>query len=292
MRLLLAVAAAACIAVPAGTAGAQGPAIVTLVEGEAALLRGTTRFALAEGVRLQAGDIVEVADKGLAQIEFDGALLSLGPRGRFHAATLVPRGAKAGAMSELYLLQGWSKLALDTSAAPFRLTTPHFRLLPAEAVAIVHVEPAQGDVFVESGGLRLTEGTAKKPTTFVRLRAGEYYARKADQKGGAQPRPPPAFADAMPRNYRDNLPVRAAKYREREVAPRRLDDVEYADVEPWLKGPVEVRRPIVQRLRPRAQDPGFRKALIANMRAHPEWDRIVFPEKYRLKPPPEQGGPK
>lgn len=272
MRLLLAVAAAACIAVPAGTAGAQGPAIVTLVEGEAALLRGATRFALAEGVRLQAGDIVEVADKGLAQVEFDGSLLSLGPRSRFHAATLVPRGGKAGTLSELYLLQGWSKFALDKSAAPFRLTTPHFRLLPAETVAIVHAEAAQAEVFVETGELRLTEGIAKTaPAAFVRLRAGEYYARKADQKGAAQSRPPPAFAGAMPHHYRDNLPVRAARYREREVAPRRLADLEYADVAPWLKGPAELRRPMAQRLRSKG---------------------IIFPEKHRPKPPPEQGAPK
>ena len=42
----------------------------------------------------------------------------------------------------------------------------------------------------------------------------------------------------------------------------------------------------MQRLRARAQDPEFRKALIANMRFHPEWDRILFPEKYLPKPVP------
>src|SRR5215216_4074090 len=97
-RLQLLVAfAAACIGVSTGAAAAEAPAIVTLVEGQAALLRGTTRFALAEGVRLQGGDIVEIPEQGLAQVEFaDGALLSLGPRSRFYAATLVARGAKAG----------------------------------------------------------------------------------------------------------------------------------------------------------------------------------------------------
>ena len=43
---------------------------MTLMEGPAALVRGTTRYALAEGVRLQPGDIIEVSDKGLAEIEF------------------------------------------------------------------------------------------------------------------------------------------------------------------------------------------------------------------------------
>ena len=82
------------------------------------------------------------------------------------------------------------------------------------------------------------------------------------------------------------LPERRAAFKDRDVAPRRLADVEYADVEAWLKGPPELRRPLIQRLRPRAHDPEFRKALIANMRFHPEWDRILFPEKYEPKPKP------
>jgi hypothetical protein len=39
-------------------------------------------------------------------------------------------------------------------------------------------------------------------------------------------------------------------------------------------------------MRARAHDPEFRKAVIANMRFHPEWDPIIFPEKYLPKPPP------
>lgn len=289
MRVLVAFAAAACLTAPVCAASAESPAIVTLVEGQAALLRGTTRYALAEGVRLQSGDIVEVPDKGLAQVEFaDGALLSLGPHCRFYAATLVARGAKAGAMSEFYLLRGWSKFALAKPAAPFRLTTPFFGLATASAVAVVQVEATEAGIYVEAGELRLAEGFAKAaPSSPVQLRAGQFYARKADQKGVIQSRAAPSFVTAMPRHYVDNLPVRAAKYKEREVAPRRLEDLDYADVELWLKAPPALRRPIMQRLRSRAQEPEFRKAVIANMRFHPEWDRILFPEKYKPKPPPE-----
>ena len=289
MRVLVAFAAAACLTAPVCAAGAEPPAIVTLVEGQPALLRGTTRYVLAEGVRLQSGDIVEVPDKGLAQVEFaDGALLSLGPQCRFYAAALVARGAKAGAMSEFYLLRGWSKFALAKPAAPFRLTTPLFGLGTANAVAVVQVEAAEASMYVEAGELRLAEGFAKAlPSSPVQLRGGQFYARKADQKGIIQSRAAPSFVTAMPRHYVDNLPARAAKYKEREVAPRRLEDLDYADVELWLKAPPALRRPIMQRLRSKAQEPEFRKAVIANMRFHPEWDRILFPEKYKPKPPPE-----
>jgi hypothetical protein len=116
--------------------------------------------------------------------------------------------------------------------------------------------------------------------------AGQFYARKADQKGVLQARPAPGFVAGMPSYYRDNLPERLARFKDRDVSPRRLADLAYQDVEPWLKGPPELRRPLMQRLRARAQDPEFRKALIANLRFHPEWDRILFPEKYLPKPPP------
>lgn len=288
MRLVAAFAAAACIVAPVRVTGAEPPAVLTLVEGQASLLRGTTRYALGEGVRLHGGDIVEVPDKGLAQIEFaDGASLSLGPGSQFYAASLVGRGAKGGGMSEFYLVRGWTKLAVSKSTAPFRVTTPLFGLGTAEAIAVAQVGPGEASLFVESGELRLAEGYVKAtPTNSIRLRGGQFYARKADQKGVAQPRPAPAFIAAMPKSYLDNLPVRLAKYKERDVPPRRIADLDYADVEVWLKSPLEIRRPIMQKFIEKANEPEFRRAVIANMRFHPEWDRIIFPEKYQPKPPP------
>jgi len=291
--LAAAFAAAVCLTVPAIAAGAEAPAVVTLVEGPATLLRTAGRFALAEGVRVQGGDIVEVPDKGLVQIEFaDGTRLSLGSQSRFHVAVLAGAGAsgrvaKSAAISDLYLLQGWSKFALAPSAAPLRLTTPLFGLGTAEAVVVLQVQSAEASLFVERGGLRLTEGFVKAtPTSPVAVGAGQFYARRADQKGVLQPRPAPGFIAGMPGHYRDNLPERLARFKDRDVSPRRLGDLTYQDVEPWLKGPPELRRPMMQRLRARAQDPEFRKAVIENMRFHPEWDRILFPDKYKPKPPP------
>ncbi|MFL6571145.1 MAG: hypothetical protein ACJ8G4_05275, partial [Burkholderiales bacterium] len=113
--MLAAAFAAACLAVPALAAGAEVPAIVTLVEGPVALLRSAGRFALAEGVRIHGGDILDVPDKGLVQIELgDGTRLSLGPHSRFHVGALASapaagRGAKASALSDFYLVRGWTK---------------------------------------------------------------------------------------------------------------------------------------------------------------------------------------
>jgi hypothetical protein len=269
---------------------AEPPAVVTLLEGQAALLRGTVRYALVEGVRLQSGDIVELGDKGLALIEFaDGAELSLGPRARVYIAALSPRAAKGGGISDFYLMQGWSKLTSGKSAAPLRITTPVFGLGTSDATAVMQLADGEGAMFVEAGEVRLAEGFVKAaPTSPVRLRGGEFYARKSDARGAITPRPTPAFVAAMPKAYRDNLPSRIGKYKDREANPRATGELAYADVEMWLKAPPEIRRPVMQRFIAKAgSDPAFRQALVANLRSHPEWDPILFPEKYKPKEPPE-----
>ncbi|MFG5408014.1 hypothetical protein ABXN37_07630 [Piscinibacter sakaiensis] len=47
----------------------------------------------------------------------------------------------------------------------------------------------------------------------------------------------------------------------------------------------------MNRWRPLARPGAFRDALVANMAAHPEWDRVLFPEKYLPRPvtPPAAG---
>jgi hypothetical protein len=277
------------IAMACGAAcAAEPPAVVTLLEGQAALLRGTMRYALAEGVRLQTGDIVELGDKGAALVEFaDGAELSLGPRTRFYLAALNSRAAKGGGVSDFYLMQGWSKLTSGKSAAPLRITTPVFGLGTSDATAVMQLADGEGALFVEAGEVRLVEGFAKAaPTSPVRLRGGEFFTRKADAKGTIAPRPTSAFVAAMPKAYMDNLPSRLAKYKDREANPRATGELAYADVELWLKAPPEIRRPVMQRFIPKAgSDSAFRQALVANLKSHPEWDPILFPEKYKPKEP-------
>jgi hypothetical protein len=278
------------IAMACGVAlAAEPPAVVTLLEGQVVLLRGTVRYVLAEGVRLQSGDIVELGDKGAALIEFaDGCELSLGPRARLYLAALSPRAAKGGGISDFYLMQGWSKLASGKSAAPLRITTPVFGLGTADATAVIQIADGEGATFVEAGEARIAEGFVKaSPTSPVRLRGGEFFSRKIEAKGTIAGRPAPGFIAAMPKPYLDNLPSRIGKYKDREVNPRATGDIVYADVEMWLKAPPEIRRPLMQRFIPKANDLAFRQALVANLRSHPEWDPILFPEKYKPKEPPE-----
>ena len=276
--------ALAILACPLAAAAADPVATVTLLEGPATLVRGVARHALAEGVRLQSGDIIEVGDKGLAQMEFpDGAALALGPKTRVLAAAL-PRGKRL--IADFYVTHGELKLAGVKAGTRLRIVTPLFTLQGAEGIAVMVLGDAEGALFVESGEVRLVGPRAKgEGPTPLRLKSGEFYTVKAEQKAAVAPRPSPAFIGALPKVFLDPLPSRMARTKDRQVQPRRLDVVSYAEVETWLKAPLEIRRPMLARFQPRAADPAFRAALVANLRFHPEWDPVLFPEKYLPKEP-------
>jgi len=274
--------ALAILACPLAAAAADAVVTVTLLEGPATLVRGVSRFTLAEGVRLQAGDIIEVSDKGLAQLEFaDGVALALGPKTRALASSL-PRGKQAAA--DFYVTQGALKLAGVKAGARLRIVTPLFTLQPAEGIPVLVLDGAEGSLFVEGGEARLV-GPRAKGEAPLRVKSGEFYTVKAEQKAAVAPRPSAAFIGALPKAFLDPLPSRMARYQDRPVQPRRLDVVTYTEVETWLKAPLEIRRPMLARFQARAADPAFRTALVANLRFHPEWDPVLFPEKYLPKEP-------
>jgi len=270
--------ACALLASPMVAAAAEPAATLTLLEGEAGLVRGVARYALAEGVRLQSGDIVEVGEKGLAEIEFpDGAAIALGAGTRMLAQSM-PRGSSAA--GDYYVMRGLLKVSGVNKAARLRIPTPAFMLQPVDGVSVLIVRDGDGSVFIENGGARLTVAPAT-----LNLKTGDFYARKAGQKGAVAPRPSQEFIATLPKLFLDPLPSRMARYKDREVQPKRIDDVSYADVEAWLKAPLVIRRPLVARFEPRANDPKFRASLEANLRFHPEWDPVLYPEKYEPKEP-------
>ena len=274
--------ALAILACPLAAAAADPMVAVTLLEGPATLIRGVTRYALAEGVRLQSGDIVEVSDKGLAQLEFaEGVALALGPGTRTLAIS-VPRGKPAP--GDFYVTQGMLKLAGVKQGARLRIVTPLFTLQPVEGAVVLLLEGAVGSLFVESGAVRVIEPRVSGATPApLQVRSGEFYTGKAAQRGTVASRLSPAFIKAMPKVFLDPLPSRLARYKDRQSRPQRLHDVSYAEVETWLKAPLAIRRPMLVRFQPRAADAAFRSALVENLRFHPEWDPILFPEKYEPK---------
>jgi len=100
----------------------------------------------------------------------------------------------------------------------------------------------------------------------------------------------------MPRHFRDNLPVLLNRLKNRNVRPRLEHEVTYPEVEDWLKADYSIRRHFVTRFESRSRDAEFRRKLIENLQAHPEWDsvlfpdRALFPEKYEPDDPNDPKG--
>jgi hypothetical protein len=271
--------ALALMACPLTAAAADQTVTVTLLEGPTTLVRGVTRYALAEGVRLQPGDILEVSDKGLAEMEFtDGVALAMGPKTRALSLS-VPHGKPAP--GDFYVTQGVLKLANAKQGARVRVVTPIFTLQAVDGTFVLVLSGSEGSVFMESGEARLASRHARGSAP-TRLKSGDFFTGDGN-KGNVTARPTPAFIAALPKAFLDPLPSRIARYKDRQAQPRRVDLVSYAEVEAWLKAPPEIRRPMPARFHSRAADPAFRAALVENLKFHPEWDPILFPEKYQPK---------
>jgi hypothetical protein len=244
----------------------------------------------AEGLRLWPGDIVETAASTFAQLELaDQSVAQLGPATRVMLNTGSAKGKPEARW--LYLMDGWAKLAgakRDAAAGPgFDTRTPLLEIPASPVVLVMRASPTEVSLFAERGDLRVGERQpGAVPPTLVLVKGGDFYRRKAGARGTVTGTPPQAFVTEMPRPFRDSLPLRAERFRDRPVQPRDAAEFGYADVEVWLKAEPAVRRPLMQRWRPKAREPAFRQALVTNLSAHPEWDPILFPEKYKPKEPP------
>src|SRR5262245_10153279 len=119
---------------PACATAAERFGVVTLLEGPAAVVRGVTRYAVAEGVRFGPGDVLEVSAKGLAEIQFpDGMAIALGPGTSLLA---VESGRGNIATGDYYVVRGVLKLSRVKQGATSRFVTPLFTLQPLEGSVV------------------------------------------------------------------------------------------------------------------------------------------------------------
>jgi hypothetical protein len=252
----------------AGPSDALGT--LTILDGEAVLLRGANRFALAEGVRIRAADIVQSGPGGrLLRFELDdGSTVALGPdtQAQFFP-DLRPKAV-------LYLLQGWAKFSA-AKAAPMAMSTPGFSRAQFDHELVVQVLPDGFSLFVEGGDLAL-EGMASGGKT-ISLKAGEWMHQGAGGKPERSPQLPGTFVTAMPRPFMDKLPSLAARFASQETVPKRVSAISYADLQGWLHAESRLVKANLPRWKPLAQTPEFRHSLEAGLATHPEWAPLLVP---------------
>lgn len=251
------------LALAAAIAHAADRGIYTIVDGDARVLRGTTWYRLEPGARVENGDIVQTEEGGQVQLELArGAILSVIGPAVLHAAALPLATAKAGMIAELMLLRGWLKASVATHAGPLVLRLPTAALDVDDAVVVVHGQPAQAEIFVESGRARVITPALRGKGIVREAGEGEFWRRTGDHAFVDNERPPPAFISAMPRELRDALPSLAGHFPAPGPTLARGREVSFAEAEPWLSG--ATRRIFARRFASRLADPAFRAAPAAH----------------------------
>ena len=276
-RHLLAALLATCAV--AASAAARMP-LVTMLDGDATLLRDGARFALAEGVRLQAGDLLATGHQTrLLRLEFPGGgpAVALGPDSR---AMVTPNLGGDSTHAGVYLLTGWAKVAAP-AGGPGALRSPVADTDTAAGSLILDVEGGSAEAFAETGPSRVQPRAPDAPAQ--QLKAGDRVTVPANGKAVLGRGASPAFVQAMPRAFMDSLPSRLAAFTT-DVAPRRLGEMTYADAQPWIDAEASLRRVFAERWRRLAADPQFRSGLVAGLKSHPEWHAILYPPP----PPPRE----
>ena len=249
---------------------------VTLLEGSARLLRGATWYKMVPGARVEEMDILDVAERGQAQVEFvGGGIVNLVGPGVMY---VLPAKAKT-APQPLVVPSGWMKVVAKPPGVQLRAGS--FNVAVADAIVVLNVTNTVVEFFVEHGDGRLTEilpNGADGPAHDIKR--GEYWTRSASGSVSTQARAPRIFVDKMPRHFIDPLHALAGRLK----SPPTLvvdHDITFAEAEPWLAG--RERAVFEKRFTSRLRDPAFRSAVIPVAARYPTWDRILNPAKYEPK---------
>ena len=256
---------------------------VTLLFGQPKLLRGTTWFNLKEGVRLRDGDVVDLPASGQLQLEFtDGGAVSVIGPGALYIIAASPRDAKQPGSTEFQLTRGWLKFVTKPPGPRLRVRTALGTIATSDATAVVHAGDGF-EAFVETGAARLSD-VGKIELTGGEIKAGGFASRSPGTALTTEKRPPATFVAALPRDFMDPLPVRAARFASIKVDPVADHEATFAEAQPWLTGPY--RASFLKRFQARLDDPAFRDAMASSGKAPPEWSAATAPPKVEAPPPP------
>ncbi len=229
------------------------------------IIRGATVFKAGAGVGVQNDDIVETA-AGAAQIEASPDLMiALAPETRIYLKGIQ---GSAPARSEITVLSGWIKVANKVTGANGQVSilSPRLQVGLGNGASVVHAAAARDELF-----------PGKRTAPDLKVGREQYLLQLDGQAAKVLPRVPRDFVTAMPLAFRD--PLAAAPDRSKGVKALAVKEREadYADVAPWLKSNLALKKSLVKRFMPRLSDPAFRAALDAELGTTPDWKSILHP---------------
>lgn len=257
--------------------------LATVVEGDVTLLRQTTKLTVKPGMRLMALDMLETGPKAnIVRLEFSsGAIADLGPATQVMLAPKLASGAKRR-QATLYAVSGWVKLSGSPGkdAAANLLMAESLDLSGLTGSAVVSIQAKASHVFAESGAVTVTERRAGQSAPVVALKSGTLFARVGNDKASVAQHPPSAFMQSVPKAFLDPIPARTELFKGKAEPPiKSLGELTYAEATPWLSAELPLRNALVALWKGQL-NPDLRAGLASHIKAHPEWDRVLFPEKY------------
>jgi len=249
--------------------------LISVLDGEAVVMEGTRRVAAAAGQRLEPGAIIETSGKTLIlRLEGgDQSTYDLGPDTR---AMLAPPGfaARNDRPPQVYLMQGWLKGTARGSREAAGILTPALEVMPFKGAVVLQQQKREHAAFVESGRIDVMERRVGQGLTAIN--AGEFYSGEGARRGTVVPRPAPAWAQTVPRPFRDPVPLRAQVFRDKRVEPGVLPGPTYAQLADWLTAEYTLRVQMPNRFAPLlARDAAFKAEINAHIAAHPEWGPLL-----------------
>ncbi len=289
-KLLLAAASSLLIGAWA-PCRAEPPAAarLTILEGEASVIREVGKSAAPVGLALQAGDIIETSKSAdLVRVEFsDRSILDLGPATR--VLLRPPLAAHStGQRPYVYVLSGWIKMTAPPAAANAQasVVAPWVEALTAGTV-LMHVSPQGSIAFAETReSVVAPRGSARSEGGNLTLTAGQFVSASAGAALEVSPQPPAQWTQRVPMSLREHPPSRLDRFANANVMLADSRDVGYADIQAWLTAEPALRNALRSRWEILSVDAAFKDELVRNMRQHPEWDRVLLARKPVTKPAP------
>jgi hypothetical protein len=248
--------------------------MVSIADGEPfTIIRGDTLWTGSRGATLVAGDIIETAPGAFLVVEMQGGtLVGIGPSSqvyflqRAHIATLV-------------VLKGWLKADIRAKAdsGAMRVVGTRLGIQGQQAVVLLDAGELSDAIFDEQGSATLLLRDPAATRIDKETKPNQFFIREDRAAVILQPHPSADFVAAMPIAFRDPLPEKAAANLKKPAEPKRVRDVTYSDIQPWLTMPGDWRAGFIGRFRARLKDPAFFSAMDAHLALHPEWVRILHP---------------
>jgi hypothetical protein len=252
-------------------------AAITLADKPIRIIRGVSVLKGLVGVVVEKDDIVETGSSG-AQIEIsDDLMFALAPETKVYLANLQFGETNH---AEIVVINGWLKVFDKRSGSSGRvlINTPLLRVSLENGFSIVHVSQSKTEMFAEEGLQTISEtNEAGKAGTEVKISREQYAMRLEGQNFKIISRPPREFISEMPMAFRDPVTAAPDRLKGAKVPAVKEREVDFADIEQWLKSNLAAKKSFVNRFKPRLKDPNFNKQLDAQLGQTAEWKFILHP---------------